>query len=146
MSSIREIQDEIIKDFVDMGDSFDQYSYLIELSCMLPPLPEELKTGENAVEGCQSSVWLDMHAEQGIFRFQSDSNTLIIKGILFILQEMLSGQPLSDVASAEIDFLQKTAIMDTFESDRRKGLGFVIRRLQSFAAQALEAQDGKAGF
>ena len=133
MKSIREIQDGIINDFLEMGDSFDQYAYLIELSCMLPPLPEEAKRDENLVAGCQSSVWLDMRIENGAFYFRSDSNTLIIKGVLYILEQLLCGQSPGDVAAAELDFLQKTAIMDTFESSRRKGLGFVIQSLKDFA-------------
>lgn len=134
MSTIREIQDKIIHEFLEIGDGFDQYAYLIELSCLLPPLPEEKKTEDRLVKGCQSSVWLDLYAEGGLLRLHSDSNTLIIKGVLYILEEILSGQPLDQVAEAEIDFLRKTAIMDTFESSRRKGLGFVLRSIREFAA------------
>ncbi|MGN1002477.1 MAG: SufE family protein [Oscillospiraceae bacterium] len=137
MSSIKEIQDGIVRDFLEIGDAFDQYAYLIELSCLQPPLPEELKTEERAVKGCQSSVWLDMRAEDGHLVLHSDSNTLIIKGVLYILEEILSGQPLGQVAEAEIDFLQRTAIMDTFESSRRKGLGYVIAAVRRFAADSL---------
>lgn len=135
MKSIAQAQEEIVREFQEMGDSFDQYAYLVELSCQLPALPEEKKTPERAVKGCQSSVWLDMKAENGVFTFAGDSNTLILKGILYLLEELLCGQSARDVAEAKLDFLQKTAILDTFESERRKGVGFVIRELQSFAAE-----------
>lgn len=134
--SIEEKQERFIKDFNEIGDSFDQYAYLIELSCLLPPLSRELKTDENIVEGCQSTVWLDMHTDGGVFNFASDSNTLIIKGVLYILQEILNGQPVEAVAGSKLSFLQETAIMDTFESERRKGLGYVIAKLQETAAKA----------
>lgn len=136
METIYERESRFIKDFNEIGDSFDQYAYLIELSCILPPLPEELKTDENVVAGCQSTVWLDIRTDGGIFRFSSDSNTLIIKGVLYILQDLFNGQPVSAVAAANLSFLRETAIMDTFESSRQKGLGYVIARLQAAAVAA----------
>lgn len=140
MGSIREKEQRFIDDFNDIGDSFDQYAYLIELSCLLPPLAEELKTDENVVEGCQSTVWLDIHTDGGVFKFASDSNTLIVKGVLYILQEILNGQPAAEVAAAKLTFLRDTAIMDTFESSRQKGLGYVIAKLQETAAAAGRAE------
>lgn len=139
MKTINEIQDAIVADFQSIGDSFDQYSYLIELSCAHQGLDEAKKTEDNLVEGCQSSVWLDMRCENGLFYFSSDSNTLILKGVLYILEQMLCAQPLKDVAEADISFLQRTSILDTFESDRRKGIGFVIAKLKNYCKQHQEA-------
>ncbi len=134
MESILEKEQRFIKDFNEIGDAFDQYAYLIELSCLLPPLPEELKTDKNVVAGCQSTVWLDIHIDGGVFNFASDSNTLIIKGVLYILQELFNGQPAAEVAAANLSFLHETAIMDTFESSRQKGIGHVIAQLRREAA------------
>ena len=89
------------------------------------------------VEGCQSTVWLDIHTDGGVFNFASDSNTLIVKGVLYILQEIFNGQSVEAVAGAKLSFLHDTAIMDTFESDRQKGLGYVIAKLQETAAKAV---------
>lgn len=135
MNSIDTIQQTIIDDFSEIGDSFDQYAYLIELACSLPPLAEEKKTPDRLVEGCQSQVWLDIRCENGMFFFSSDSNTLIVKGVLYLLEQMFNGQRCNDVAAAQIVFLQETSIMYTFESDRQKGLQYVIRELKRAAGQ-----------
>lgn len=134
MSRIDELQTKIVQDFQDMGDGFEQYAYLIELSVMLPPLAEEEKTEARLVKGCQSHVWLDMRAENGMFRFFADSDTLILKGVLYLLREIFDGQALEDVAMAKIWFLEKTEIMTTFNADRQKGIGYIIRAMQDFAA------------
>lgn len=134
MRTISEIQNQIIADFNEIGDSFDQYAYLIELSAAHKGMPEEEKLPTRLVEGCQSHVWLKIDRdEHDRFYFVSDSDTLIVKGVLSLLQEMFCGQSCEDVAGAEIRFLQETAIMDTFESDRQKGLSYVIRKLQTTA-------------
>jgi len=133
-NSIEEIQEQIIREFGEIGDSFDQYAYLIELACRLTPLEESEKTSDRLVSGCQSSVWLKTEIHDGLFCFDSDSNTLIVKGILYLLEELLNGQPCEEVAKAEITFHTKTSIMDTFESSRQKGIGYVIKELQEAAA------------
>ena len=134
MSRIDELQQEIVNDFELMGDGFGQYSYLIELSVTLPPLPEENKTEDRVVKGCQSHVWLDMRVENGVFSFDGDSDTLILKGVLVLLQSIFNGQPALEVAEAKVWFFEKTEIMATFDADRQKGIGYIIRTIQARAA------------
>ncbi len=133
MNHIDTLQEQIVSDFQEMGDGFEQYAYLIELSVNLPALPEEKKTGDRLVKGCQSHVWLDMRAKDGIFSFEADSDTLILKGVLYLLRDIFNGQPLSEVAEARVWFFEKTEIMATFDADRQKGIGYIIRELQNFA-------------
>lgn len=139
MSKIDSIQKELIKDFQALGDGFEQYAYLIELSALLPPLPDEKKTDERAVKGCQSHVWLDMRAGEGKFYVNADSDTFIIKGILYLLGRMFNGQPLDQVAESEIVLFSDTDLMETFESDRQKGIGYVIKTMKEFAKEHMDA-------
>ena len=132
---IDEIQDQIVSDFQEIGDGFDQYAYLIELSMQLPGLPEDKKTEDRLVKGCQSHVWLDMHVEDGKFFFDADSDTLILKGVLYLLREIFNGQQPEAVAAAEVRFFGQTEIMATFDADRQKGIGYIIRHIQEFAAE-----------
>ena len=64
MNRIDALQEGIVRDFQELGDGFEQYAYLIELSVNLPPLAEERKTEDRLVKGCQSHIWLDMRAEE----------------------------------------------------------------------------------
>ena len=138
MNQINEIQEKIVNDFLEIGDGFDQYAYLIELSVQLPSLAEEKKTEDRLVKGCQSHVWLDMRTEEGMFFFDADSDTLILKGVLFLLQDIFCGQPLEEVAKADIWFFDQTEIMTTFDADRQKGIGYIIRAMQNFASEQTE--------
>ena len=134
MNRIDALQEGIVRDFQELGDGFEQYAYLIELSVNLPPLAEERKTEDRLVKGCQSHVWLDMRAEEGRFCFDADSDTLILKGVLYLLREIFCGQTLDEAARARIWFFEQTEIMATFDADRQKGIGHIVRALQSFAA------------
>ncbi len=134
MDSIQAIQDEIIDEFSEIGDAFDQYSYLVEISAMLDPMPDEKKDKEHLVEGCQSHVWLYVSCVDGAIDIEADSDTYIVKGVLRLLEDMFNGQSPSDVASAEVTFLNKTQITATFDADRQKGIGYVIKDIQKQAA------------
>ncbi|MGD9160268.1 MAG: SufE family protein [Desulfobacteraceae bacterium] len=141
MKSIEEKQDEMVSEFEAMEDDFLKYSYLVELSTMLPSMEESLKNDANLVKGCQSSVWLDINISEGRIYFNADSDTMIVKGILYLLREVLSGQDAKAVSETEIDFLQRANIMFTFGNDRRKGIGFVIGTLKEKALLSLRSKN-----
>ena len=65
MADIKEIQDEIIEEFTGFDDWLDRYQLLIDLGNEQEPLPEEYKTDNNLIEGCQSRVWLQADVVDG---------------------------------------------------------------------------------
>lgn len=138
MSRITEKQDKLLRDFRQLEDSFEQYAYLIELSCLLPAMDPGKKTDEKLVKGCQSSVWLDIWQKDERFFFSGDSDTLILKGILYLLTELFCGEPPSDVAGADVTLFRQSEITGSFEDSRRKGIGYILETLQSAAATMAE--------
>ena len=71
----------------------------------------------------------------GAFYLEADSNTLIVRGVLYLLRQMFNGQRPGAVAEARIDLFERTQIMDTFETERRKGIGFVVEKIKSFCRE-----------
>ena len=57
--TLKEVQQEIIEDFSMYDEWLDKYAYLIDLGNNLEAFPEELKTEDRLIKGCQSRVWLD---------------------------------------------------------------------------------------
>ena len=54
-----EAQQEVIDQFDGLDDWMDRYSVIIDMGNNLAPLPENLRTPDRLIEGCQSRVWLD---------------------------------------------------------------------------------------
>ncbi len=68
--TIQEKQQEIIEEFEFLDDWEQKYEYIIDLGKELKGLPEEKKTEENLIKGCQSKVWLDAEFRDGkLFSF-----------------------------------------------------------------------------
>ena len=112
------------------------------LAGLLPSCPETVKTPGNAVKGCQSSVWLHAWAEEDRFRFSADSDTFIIKGLLYLLQNVLDGRPLAAAAETELWFWKDPILLGSFDSRRQKGIGYVAAALRKKAAELLGETGG----
>lgn len=133
--TVQEKQEAMIQEINSLGDCFDQYSYLIFKASQLPPLPQKERTNARLVSGCQSRVWLITETKNGIFHMRADSDTMLIRGILAVLTELLDGMPTREVAETEITLLRETELSATFTSDRSIGMKAILRQLQG-AAQA----------
>lgn len=140
MDELRSEQESILAELRELEDPFARYSYLLALAALLKGYPEEKRTKEYAVQGCQSSVWLTAWSENGRFRFLADSDTYIIKGLLYLLSNVLDDRPLAAVAQSELTFWRDPLLLGSFEEQRRKGLGYVAATLQAKAAALLETE------
>lgn len=133
--TLSEAQDRLVEEITALGDAWDQYEYLILLAGRLPPLDESERTEEALVAGCQSRVWLVMEKRDGRFSLRADSGTLILRGVLYLLTDLLNGRPAAEVAAAKLDFLQRTEMTATFAAPRRQGLAAVLEKIRRFAAE-----------
>ena len=127
-------QNQMIEKINSVGDIFDQYSFLIMKSSYLPGIPEEERKDDDLVAGCQSKVWLMVTVDQnGIFSMRSESDTLIIRGILELFEELLNGEKADAVARLDIQLLAKTELAATFTSDRTTGMKKIMEKIQALA-------------
>ena len=133
MPSIQDIQTQIIEDFSFLPQWEERYAYLIELGQKMPPLPDEYKTEENIVRGCQSTVWLHEECEDGTLELQADSDSLIVKGLAALLMQVYSGQPAEEAATAELRFFDETGLNKHLSSQRTNGLMAMIEEIRKFA-------------
>lgn len=129
---MKERQDVLVARFNELLDPFDQYSYLIFLSGQLPCFPAELKTEGNKVRGCQSDVWISSEINGDILRVIADSDTLIIKGILYIICDIFNGATTIEAREFQFDFLKRTGLENVFESERLIGISSIINHIKKF--------------
>ena len=96
METINQIQDNVIEEFSVFDDWMDKYALLIDLGNSLPALDEKYKTESNLIEGCQSRVWLNAEYKEGKLYFTGESDAVIVKGIVSLLINVLSGHTPGD--------------------------------------------------
>jgi cysteine desulfuration protein SufE len=135
MPTIDEIQAEIVEDFSFLPEWDERYAYLIELGQKMAPLPAEYKTEENIVRGCQSTVWLHRECRDGKVLLESDSDSLIVKGLAALLMKVYSGQPAEDILTANLTFFEGTGLSKHLSSQRANSLMAMIDEIKAFAAK-----------
>jgi cysteine desulfuration protein SufE len=135
MPIIDETQAEIVEDFSFLPEWDERYAYLIELGQKMAPLPAEYKTEENIVRGCQSTVWLHRECRDGKVLLESDSDSLIVKGLAALLMKVYSGQPAEDILTANLTFFEGTGLSKHLSSQRANGLMAMIDEIKAFAAK-----------
>jgi cysteine desulfuration protein SufE len=133
MSTIQEIQEEIIEDFAMFDDWMQKYEYLIDLGKELAPIDKKYKTEDNLIKGCQSRVWLHAeHTDRKII-YTADSDAIMTKGIVAILINVLSGQSPSEIANAKLDFINKIGLKEQLSPTRANGLVSMIKQMKIYA-------------
>ena len=128
MSTIQEIQTEIIEDFAMFDDWMQKYEYLIDLGKELSPIEEQYKTEDNLIKGCQSRVWLHAEQTKGKIIYTADSDAIMTKGIVAILINVLSGQSPSEIANAKLDFINEIGLKEQLSPTRANGLLSMIKQ------------------
>ena len=133
MATINEIQDEIIDEFSGLTDWMDKYSYIIEMGNALPPLDKKHKTPDNLIDGCQSRVWVNATYENGVIRFDADSDAIIVKGIISMLVRVLSGQTPSAILDADLYFIDEIGLKEHLSPTRSNGLLAMVKQIKMYA-------------
>jgi cysteine desulfuration protein SufE len=133
MSTIQEIQTEIIEDFAMFDDWMQKYEYLIDLGKELSPIEEQYKTEDNLIKGCQSRVWLYAEQTKGKVIYTADSDAIMTKGIVAILINVLSGQSPSEIANAKLDFINEIGLKEQLSPTRANGLVSMIKQMKIYA-------------
>ena len=133
MKTINELQDEIIEEFAVFDDWMDKYSLLIDMGRNLEPLDETLKTPDNLIEGCQSNVWLDARMKDDVLIFTADSDAVLVKGIVSVLVQILSGHTPEEVLEAELYCIERIGLKEHLSPTRSNGLLAMVKQMKMYA-------------
>lgn len=135
MMTLKQKQEQIIEDFSMYEEWLDKYEYLIELGKSLEGFPEEKKTEDRLIKGCQSRVWLDTELSGGRLYFSADSDAIITKGIISLLISVYSGRTPAEILADDFSFLDTLGLKENLSPTRANGLLSMIETIRQKAAQ-----------
>lgn len=139
--TINEIQDNIIEEFSSFEDWMDRYSLLIEYGNDLPDFPEADRTEQNLIDGCQSKVWFTAHVEDGKIIYQGDSDAILVKGIVALLIQVLSGHSAKEIVEADLYFIEKISLKEHLSPTRSNGLVAMLKQMREYAMAFLAMEN-----
>lgn len=131
--TLEEKKQQIVEDFSQFDEWLDKYEYLIELGKGLQPFPEDKKTEDRLIKGCQSRVWLDCEKRDGRLWFTADSDAIITKGIISLLIDVYSGCTPEEIAGDDFAFLEEIGLRENLSPTRANGLVSMIETIKKNA-------------
>lgn len=131
--NINEKQDQIIEEFNQFDDWMDKYSLLIDLGNTLEPVEESDKVPQNIIEGCQSRVWLTAEYNDGIITYKGESDAILVKGIVSLLIQVLSGHSPDEILNTDLYFIEKIGLREHLSPTRSNGLLAMMKQMRLYA-------------
>lgn len=129
--SIDKTEQEIIGEFELFGEDWEgKYEHLIEMGKSLDKFPDELKTEQHLIKGCQSRVWLHTVIKNGNIFYFADSDAILTKGMIALLVRVLNGHSPEEIAASDLHFLDNIGLKEHLSPTRANGLLSMIRQMK----------------
>ena len=139
MSSIKEIQEELIDEFSLFDNWMERYEHMIALGKTMPLIDPKYKTDDKLIKGCQSKVWLHSELKGDKVIFTADSDAIITKGIVAILIRVFSNQTPEAIVAADTQFIDEIGLKEHLSPTRANGLVSMVKQMKLYAV-AYQAQ------
>lgn len=130
---------EIVGNFELLGDWDARYQYLVDLGEALPPYDNRLRTEDRRVKGCISKVWVHAYrnpdASEGV-RYSGDCDTAIIKGVLALLIDLMSGRTPEEIEDLDVDTLfEQLQLAEHLSPNRHFGIYGIVELMKAEARE-----------
>lgn len=132
--TLQERKEAIVEEFSMFDEWMDKYEYIIELGKSLPSYPENLKTDDRLIKGCQSRVWMESERRDGKLYFIADSDAIITKGIISLLIKVYSGCSPEEIMADDFGFLETIGLRQNLSPTRAGGLASMIEKIKNTAS------------
>ena len=127
-----------IKDeFAFFSDWSERYQYLIDLGRKLPAFPEEWKTEEHRLLGCQSMVWIVPQGDAQRLDFHAISDSAIVSGLIYLALRVYSGRSAAEIAATDADYIADIGLAKHLSPTRSNGLAALLAFIRETAQQRL---------
>ena len=135
--SAESAQAAIAEEFGFFSDWTERYQYLIDLGRKLPKFPDEERTDQNKVNGCQSQVWLLAEGDADRLDFRAISDSSIVSGLIALLLRVYSGRSAQEITETEPRFIEAIGLAKHLSPTRSNGLAAMLATIKQHATEVL---------
>ena len=125
------IEEQLISEFSKLSDWEHRYIKIINIGKQLPNFPDQYKTSNNLIKGCNSNVWLFYDGRV----FHADSDTLITKGLIALLLISIRGKSKTEIKNSSFEILKGIKMERHFSPSRNNGLLSMVAAIKKAASQ-----------
>jgi len=129
-------QSAIADEFSFFGDWSERYQYLIDLGRKLPPFPDEWKTEEHRLHGCQSMVWIVPSGDASRLDFAAVSDSAIVSGLIYLALRVYSGRSAAEILATDPNYISAIGLAKHLSPTRSNGLAALLAFIRDTAQRA----------
>ncbi len=131
-----EAQQAIRDEFAFFGDWSERYQYLIDLGRKLPAFPDEWKSEEHRLLGCQSMVWIVPEGDAARLDFRAISDSAIVSGLIYLALRVYSGRSAQEILATAPDYIADIGLAKHLSPTRSNGLASLLAFIRDAAQRA----------
>ncbi|KAB0304403.1 cysteine desulfurase sulfur acceptor subunit CsdE [Vibrio fortis] len=127
--------DDIVEKMATFHGWEDRYRQVIQWGKKLPQMPEELKSEQVTVAGCESQVWLVAQQDGDVWHFCADSDARIVRGLIALVMAAFDGKTSQQILAFDIDdYFAKIGLIDHLSPSRGNGLKAIVEQIKQLAS------------
>ncbi|WP_078684072.1 SufE family protein [Desulfobaculum bizertense] len=134
MMSIEQRQEQILKTLNAFPNASDRYEYIIERGITQPQMDESERAKALRVPECKTGIWMNMSHDGKTLSLRLDSDSIIMRGILSLIQSVFHGADCTELENAAFTLHEAMDIGDFMNSDRAQGLSQLMQRIRHAAS------------
>ena len=130
--SIKTELNNLRETFMLFEDPKDKFVQLMDMAKESGRLSEMEKIDANKIHGCTSQAWVISDSNgDNTYTFRADSDALIVRGLLTILERAFTGQPIDEIlAMNSNDILYEVGLDRSITSQRTNGFSSAVVKIQ----------------
>ena len=119
-----------LKTILELEGEEGQFESLIDIGKKKGSLEPQEKIGENKMSGCLAQVWIKFNTKNGRNYFDGDSDALIVKGLVKIITEALSGLTNDEIKELKHDIVNKLGLGPSLSARRQVGMMSMVDHIK----------------
>tara|TARA_B100000029_G_C17456599_1_gene916958 strand:+ start:472 stop:879 length:408 start_codon:yes stop_codon:yes gene_type:complete len=131
--SMQEQLNNLREVFMLFEDPKDRFVQLMDMAKESEQLLDNEKIEQNKISGCTSRAWVIAEPNgDDTYTFRTDSDSLIVKGLLTILEKVFTGQTVDNVlAMNSRDILSSIGLDKIITSQRTNGFSSAVEKIHN---------------
>ena len=119
-----------LKTILELEGEEGQFEYLIDIGKKEGSLEPQEKIDKNKMSGCLAQVWIKFDTKNGKNYFDGDCDALIVKGLVKIIAEALSGLTNDEIKELKHDIVNKLGLGPSLSARRQVGMMSMVDHIK----------------
>jgi cysteine desulfuration protein SufE len=119
-------------EFEMLDNPMDKYQHIIDLGKSKEAVSQDIRHSDNLIKGCVSQAWMSVKLKDNLVIIATDSDALIVKGLLKILERLVNESKVEDVKKLDgSKILRDIGLGYSISSQRTNGFVGAINKIKS---------------